>query len=190
MNGQESGRRTSRSIPAPLGADSRLLLGGGEMGALIRAVDWSKTPVGALESWPRSLWTAVRIMLDSRYPMFVWWGNERTNFYNDAYVPVLGKRHPAALGQSAREVWYEIWDLIGPQSEAILREGTSSWHDQVLLIMERNGYPEETYFTFSHSPIREDDGGIGGVFCACREDTARVLSQRRMKSLRELGVRT
>jgi PAS domain S-box-containing protein len=129
-------------------------------------------------------------MLDSRHPMFVWWGNERTNFYNDAYVPVLGKRHPAALGQSAREVWYEIWDLIGPQSEAILREGSASWHDQVLLIMERNGYPEETYFTFSHSPIREDDGGIGGVFCACREDTARVLSQRRMKSLRELGVRT
>lgn len=161
------------------------------MGKRIRAFDWSKTPIGPAESWPRSLNTAVRIMLDSRYPMFVWWGKERINLYNDAYIPVLGKRHPWALSQPAHQVWYELWeDVLGPQSELILSEGKASWHDHVLQIMERNGYPEEVYFTFSHSPIPDDGGGIGGVFCACTEDTAVVLSQRRLKTLRELGVRT
>src|SRR3569832_1924199 len=139
----------------------------GELGARMRGHDWSTSPLGTPAHWPQSLKTAVRIMLNSRYPMFVWWGEELINLYNDAYVSVLGQRHPSALGRPAREVWYEIWDLIGAQSDLNLKEGKASWHDKVLLIMERNGYPEETYFTFSHSPIPDDDGGNGGEFCSC-----------------------
>ncbi|MUL38278.1 hypothetical protein BWI75_18565 [Gloeocapsopsis sp. AAB1 = 1H9] len=160
------------------------------MGAAIRAFDWSTTPVGEIETWPQSLITAVRIMLGSRYPMFVWWGRSLTKFYNDAYIPVLGKRHPQALGQSAAKVWEEIWDTLGPQTEMVLNQGQSTWNEQRLLVMERNGYAEETYFTFSYSPAASDDGGIGGVFCACTEDTRQVLSDRRLRTLRELAAAT
>src|SRR3569833_1597215 len=171
-------------------ATTDFLAEGGELGALMRGHDWSTSPLGTPAHWPQSLKTAVRIMLNSRYPMFVWWGEELINLYNDAYVSVLGQRHPSALGRPAREVWYEIWDLIGAQSDLILKDGMASLHDKVLLIMERNGYPEETYFTFSHSPFPDDDGGIGGVFCACTEDTALIVGQRRLKMLRQLAERT
>src|SRR3569832_884764 len=171
-------------------ATTDFLADGGELGALMRDYDWSTSPLGPPAHWPQSLKIAVRIMLSSRYPMRVWWGEERINLYNDAYVSVLGQRHPWALGRPAREVWYEIWALVGAQSDLILNEVKASWHVMVLLIMERNGYPEETYFTFSHSPIPDDDGGIGGVFCACTEDTAQIVGQRRLKMLRQLAERT
>ncbi|MGH2412486.1 MAG: ATP-binding protein, partial [Microcystaceae cyanobacterium] len=158
--------------------------------ALMRAHDWSATPVGPVETWSQSLKTSIRIILGSRYPMFIWWGYPMTNFYNDAYIPILGKRHPQALSQPASLVWAEIWDTLGPQAEAVLQEGQASWNEERLLIMERNGYPEETYFTFSYSPVANDDGGVGGVFCACTEDTHRVLSERRLRTLRELGTET
>jgi signal transduction histidine kinase/FixJ family two-component response regulator len=161
--------------------------GDGEMGERIRAFNWETTPLKSIEKWPQSLKISVRLMIDSRYPMFIWWGKERINLYNDAYIPMLGKRHPWALGQPARNVWYEIWNILGPQSETILQEGKASWYDQKLLIMERNGYPEETYFTFSHSPIPDDAGGVGGIFCACTEDTHQVLNQRRLRTLRDLA---
>ena len=103
-------------------------LGGGEMGDRIRTFDWSQTPVGAIENWPQSLKTAVRIMLESRYPMFVWWGEELINLYNDAYIPVLGKRHPEALGQCAAALWTEIWPVVGPQSQIVLSEGRATWN--------------------------------------------------------------
>jgi PAS domain S-box-containing protein len=164
------------------------LLGGGEMGALMRSHDWSQTPLGEVETWPQSLKTAVQMILGSRYPMFVWWGESLTNFYNDAYIPVLGKRHPHALGQPASQIWAEIWDTLGPQTEAVLHQGQATWNQELLLIMERNDYPEETYFTFSYSPIANDRGGIGGVFCACTEETQRVLSDRRLRTLRELAA--
>ena len=156
--------------------------GGGEMGDRIRTFDWASTPLGPFEDWPNSLKTAVRIMLHSRYPMFIWWGPQHINIYNDAYIPVLGARHPAALGASAPELWHEIWDVaVGPQARAVLSEGKGTWNNQALLLMERYGYPEETYFTFSYSPVPDDDGSIGGVFCACTEETERVLSERRLR---------
>ncbi len=167
-----------------------IVAGGGEMGALMRSHDWSTTAVGAVQTWPQSLKTAVRIMLGSRYPMFVWWGESMTKFYNDAYIPVLGQRHPQALGQPASQVWAEIWDTLGPQAEAVLQKGHSSWNEELLLVMQRNGYPEETYFTFSYSPIPQDDGSVGGVFCACTEETRRVLGDRRLHTLRELAANT
>jgi PAS domain S-box-containing protein len=166
------------------------LVGGGEMGARVRALDWSKTPLGPLEAWPQSLRTAVRIALDSRYPMFVWWGEERINLYNDAYIPVLGARHPSALGRPAPVVWPDIWHVVGPQAEIVLREGRATWNESLLLVMERYGYAEETYFTFSYSPVPDDAGRVGGVFCACTEDTARILSERRLRTLRRLGERS
>ena len=165
--------------------------GGGEMGDRIRSFDWASTPLGPFEDWPNSLKTAVRIMLHSRYPMFVWWGPQYINIYNDAYIPVLGARHPAALGGSAPEIWREIWDAaVGPQAQAVMNEGKGTWNNQALLLMERYGYPEETYFTFSYSPVPGDDGAIGGVFCACTEETERVLSERRLRVLRQLASAT
>ncbi len=157
------------------------------MGQRIRTHNWSLTTLGPVDTWPQSLKTALRIMLDSRYPMFVWWGQERINFYNDAYIPVLGKRHPQALGQRAMGIWGEIWPVIGPQSDIVLNEGRATWNEDTLLLMERNHFLEETYFTFSYSPLPNDEGGIGGVFCACTEETQRVLSQRRLRTLRDVA---
>src|SRR5262245_17859829 len=169
-----------------LGA-SRWLTGGGEMGKLIREMDWSKTSLGPIESWPQSLKTSILLTLNSRYPMFVWWGRELTNLYNDAYIPILGARHPGALGQPAARVWAEIWDVIGPQTEIVMREGRATWNESLLLLVERYGYTEETYFTFSYSPAMGDGGNVGGVFCACTEDTRRILGERRLRTLRALA---
>src|SRR5262245_11453585 len=116
------------------------LIGGGEMGNLIRELDWSRTPVGPMESWPQSLKSAVNILLNSRYPLFVWWGRELTNIYNDAYMPILGARHPQALGRSAPRVWADVWPVVGPQTEVVMGEGRATWNDSILLIMERHGY--------------------------------------------------
>lgn len=122
------------------------------MGQFLRARDWRDSPLGPPQQWPASLRTAIRIVLDSRHPMFLWWGPHLLNFYNDAYAPILGKRHPDALGRPARETWADIWHDIGPQVDAVVQRGEATWNDQLLLVMERNGYPEETYFTFSYSP--------------------------------------
>ncbi|HEY8560825.1 MAG TPA: ATP-binding protein [Pyrinomonadaceae bacterium] len=169
---------------------ANVFAGGGEMGARIRALDWTRTPLGAIGGWEQSLKTAVRIMLNSRYPMFVWWGENLINLYNDAYVPILGKRHPEALGVSARETWADIWNVVGPQSELVINEARSTWNEEVLLVMERNDFTEETYFTFSYSPIIDDAGRVGGVFCVCTEDTAKVVGRRRLQTLSALGERT
>jgi PAS domain S-box-containing protein len=155
-----------------------MLRNSSEMASRVLAKDWSKTPLGPIESWPESLKVAVGICLDSRFPMFVWWGDELINIYNDAYVPVLGDRHPDALGRSAPRIWSDIWDVVGPQAEAVTRRGEATWNERVLLTMERNGQPEETYFTWSYSPIPGEGGNVGGVFCACTDDTAHVLAER------------
>ncbi|MBE9019108.1 response regulator, partial [Chroococcidiopsidales cyanobacterium LEGE 13417] len=167
-----------------------IFAGGGEMGALMRSHDWSQSSLGSVETWSQSLKTGIRIILGSRYPMFIWWGQDLINFYNDAYIPVLGKRHPTALGQSARDIWAELWHAVGPLADDVLNQGKPSWNEEFLEIMERNGYREETYFTFSYSAIGNDDGGVGGIFCACTEDTRRVLDDRRLRTLRELGAET
>ncbi len=150
----------------------------GEMGARIAAHDWEATPVGRMARWPSSLKTSLSLCLASRYPMFLWWGSGLTNFYNDAYVPVLGARHPAALGGNAAEIWHEIWPVIGPQVDIVLATGEATWNESVPLLMERNGYLEETYLTFSYSPAVDDRGDVAGIFCACQEETGRVRSAR------------
>ncbi|MDB5296166.1 MAG: rpfC [Phycisphaerales bacterium] len=131
-----------------------------------------------MTAWPGSLRTAVGICLGSRFPMFVWWGPDLVNIYNDAYVPVLGQRHPDALGRPARELWGEIWPVLGPQADAVMTRGEATWNERVLLVMERHGYAEETWFTWSYSPIPDAAGGVGGLFCACTEETPRVLAER------------
>ncbi len=160
------------------------------MGALMRAKDWSRTPLGAPENWPQSLRTAVRIILLARYPMFVWWGKELVNLYNDGYVPMLGKKHPASLGQTASESWKEIWGAIGPRVDAVMQRGEATFDEALLLMMDRYGYVEETYFTFSYSPLPDDEGKTGGLFCAVTEDTGRVIGERRMALLRKIASAT
>lgn len=166
-----------------------VLAAGGEMGAMLRAYDWSASPLGDPETWPRSLKTAVRIMLTSRQPIWVGWGEQLTYLYNDAYRSIIGGKHPWALGKPTAEIWREIWPEIGPMLGQALRGVEGTYVEEQLLIMERNGYPEETYYTFSYSPIPDDDGGVGGIICANSDDTKRVIGERQLTLLRELAAR-
>jgi PAS domain S-box-containing protein len=170
--------------------ENSLFAGGGEMGALMRSHDWTRTPLGAVEQWSQSLKTAVRIMLTSRQPMFVWWGKELINLYNDAYREIVGGKHPAALGQPAAAVWREIWDQVGPRAESAMFKNEGTYDEALLLIMERNGYPEETYYTFSYSPVPDDQGNTGGIICANTNDTQRIMGDRQLMLLRELAAQT
>ncbi len=166
------------------------LAGGGEMGARMREMDWSRTSLGPPERWPQSLKTAVRIMLTSRQAMFVWWGEELVNLYNDAYKAIVGGRHPDALGMPAAQLWREIWDQVGPRAESAILKNEGTYDESLLLVMERNGYPEETYYTFSYSPVPDDEGGTGGIICANTDDTQRIIGERQLALLRELASRT
>ena len=170
--------------------DVNFLIGAGEMGARMREYDWSKTSLGPTQQWPQSLKTAVRIMLTSRQAMFVWWGDELINLYNDAYKAIIGGKHPEALGQPASYVWREIWDQVGPRAESAMLKNEGTYDEALLLIMERNGYPEETYYTFSYSPVPNDQGDTGGIICANTDDTQRIISERQLALLRELAART
>jgi len=149
----------------------------------MRAHDWSATPLGRPESWPQSLRTAVRILLNTNHPMFIWWGPELIQFYNDAYRQTMGpERHPSALGQRGRQCWAEIWPIIGPQIEQVMSGGGATWHENQLVPVTRHGRLEQVYWTYGYSPIDEDDG-IGGVLVVCRDVTrdylaARVLRKR------------
>ncbi len=164
---------------------------GGEMAERTRNFDWSKTPVGAVADWPHGLKIAVRIMLDSRYAMWLGWGPDFTFFYNDAYAAMtLGPKHPWALGRSAREVWSEIWNDIGPRAESVVQTGQATWDEGLLLFLQRQNFREETYHTFSYSPISNDQGEIGGMLCVVTEDTERTIGERRLRTLRELAART
>ncbi len=153
----------------------RFLEDGGELGALTRAHDWSCTPLGPIESWSHSLRTTVSTMLASRHPMFLWWGPDLIQFYNDGYRPSLGDRHPDALGARGREFWAEIWPVVGPQIDAVLELGESTWHEDQLVPITRNGRVEDVYWTYSYSPVRDDDdGAIVGVLVTVQETTSRV----------------
>jgi len=166
------------------------LAGGGEMGALMRSLDWSKTLLGPVSSWPQSLRTAVSILLASRFPMLIHWGPELVQFYNDGFRPILGDlKHPGALGQPAYPWWTEIWDVLTPMFERVL-SGEGTWYENQLILPNRNGYIEETYFTFSHSPIRDESGQVVGIFQAVTETTERVLDERRLRTLHDLGINT
>ena len=155
--------------------------GGGTMGALIRQHAWATTPLGAVQKWPRGLRTIIRLMLNTRHPMFVFWGPTLACFYNDAYSVSLGpERHPSALGRPAREVWSEIWDTIGPQIEKVMSGRGATWHENHLVPITRHGRREEVYWTYSYSPIDDDDAatGVGGVLVIGNETTAQVLAEK------------
>src|SRR5689334_7087693 len=125
------------------------------MGALMRAHDWAKTPLGPLETWPQSLRTSVSTCLNCAFPILIWWGPELVMLYNDDYRPILGDKHPASMGQRGRECWPEIWDVIGPMLRGVIEAGEATRAEDLLLLLERSGYPEECYFSFSYSPIRD-----------------------------------
>ncbi len=161
-------------INRPTSAD--FLAGGGEMGALTRAYDWSATPLGKPEIWPQSLRTAVRILLNTNHPMFIWWGPELIQFYNDAYRQTMGpERHPSALGQRGRGCWEEIWPIIGPQIEQVMSGGGATWHENQLVPVTRHGRVEQVYWTYGYSPIDEGDR-VGGVLVVCRDVTKDYLA--------------
>jgi hypothetical protein len=171
------------------GDEFNFLAGGAEMGALMRALDWSATPLGSPGQWPQSLKTAVRIMLTSRQPIWIGWGPELIYLYNDPYKSIIGGKHPWALGKPTSNVWHEIWGDIGPMLATAMTGVEGTYVEEQLLIMERNGYPEETYYTFSYSPIPDDDGGAGGIICANTDDTKRVIGERQLSLLRELAAK-
>jgi PAS domain S-box-containing protein len=162
--------------------------GGGEMGALMRAFDWEAHPLGNPAQWPESLKTNIRLLLNSGFPMFIWWSEELYMFHNDAYLPALGNKHPAALGASAREMWAEIWEDLGIVVADILQGGQPFYAEALLLLLERKGFSEETYWTFSYSPAFDDQGAVAGIFCACSEVTSTVLGERRLKSLKDVSA--
>ncbi|HYG62706.1 MAG TPA: ATP-binding protein [Thermoanaerobaculia bacterium] len=179
--------------PHPADGSLAFLSGGGDMGARMRALDWRRTPLGPPEGWPQSLKTAVRIMLTSRQPIWIGWGEQLTYLYNDAYKSIVGGKHPGALGQPVSAVWREIWDEIAPMLSTAMTGDEGTYVEEQLLVMERNGYPEETYYTFSYSPIPEDGAGggrAGGIICANTDDTRRVIGERQIALLRELAAGT
>jgi len=162
-----------------------------EVGRDLEAVDWSATPLGSPDGWPQSLKTAVRILLSSKFSMWMAWGPELTFFCNDSYRrDTLGKKYPWALGRPASEVWSEIWGDIGPRIEAVMDTGVATWDESLQLMLERSGFIEETYHTFSYSPLSDDGGQVAGMLCVVSEVTEQVISTQRMTTLRDLGTRT
>jgi two-component sensor histidine kinase len=157
------------------------LAGGGEMGALMRAFDWNSSSLGSPDQWPQSLRLTVRLLLNTGYPMFVWWGPDLIQFYNDAYRRTMGaERHPSALGQRGRECWAEIWDIIGPQIEFVMTGKGSTWDEDRLVPVTRNGRREDVWWTYSYGPI-DVEGGVGGVLVICNDVTAQHLTNEALK---------
>ena len=164
-------------------ATSRIV-GHGEMADLTRRFDWENTCLGPMETWPDTLVTTVNMLLASRHPMFLWWGPELIQFYNDAYRPsIRADKHPIAVGQRGAECWPEIWSIIGPQIESVMTEGRATWHTNQLVPINRDGKLEEVYWTYSYSPIRNNEGFVQGTLVVCSETTEQVLSERRLKTL-------
>src|SRR5688572_30478738 len=174
--------------PSPNAPSPRSFDGPGEMARLMRAMRWDESSLGDPESWPQSLRTAVRIVLTSRFAMWMGWGDELTFLYNDAYASMtLGAKHPWALGRPAREVWAEIWPQLEPHVDQVMRTSTATWDERLLLFLERSGFPEETYHTFSYSPLAGDGGLAQGLLCVVTEETERVIGERRLELLHQLG---
>ena len=169
-------------------AAERVLSRGGVVGADLLAVDWEASALGPLTTWPTTLVSVLQTLLSSRFAMWLAWGDDLTFFCNDAYrTDTLATKYPWALGRSARDVWNEIWDDIGPRIESVLGAGEATWDESLMLFLERSGYREETYHTFSYSPVEGDDGSISGMLCVVAEETERVIGQRRMLTLRDLA---
>ncbi|SHG98600.1 ATP-binding protein [Massilia sp. CF038] len=152
-------------------ANFNFLSHGGDMGRLMRSKDWSATPLGPTERWPALLQSTIRLMLTSRHPMFLWWGPDLIQFYNDAYSRTMGpERHPHALGQPGRACWEEIWPIIGPQIELVMAGQGSTWNEDQLVPVTRNGTREDVWWTYGYSPI-EDSDGVQGVLVVCNDVT-------------------
>ena len=165
--------------------------GGGDMGARMRAVDWSTTGLGPVEQWPLSLRACVRIVLGAGHPMLISWGPDYIMLYNDAYGVVVGTKHPGALGRSCREVLAEAWDFIGPRFDTVYKEGQNiSTLTHQMFTFHRSNYLEECYFAFSYSPVPDDDGQVGGVLTNALDMTERVIEDRRIQVLRDVASRT
>ena len=172
----------------PVSAEAALAFpGDSEMATRMRSYPWPDSDVGSPDTWTAALRTAVQIALTSRFPMIVWWGPRLRFVYNDAYLPLLGGKHPA-LWKPGAEVWSEIWHIIGPMLESVLSTGEATWSEDLLLPMDRHGYWEETYWTYSYSPLHDDDGTVRGVFTAVSDTTEQVIGQRRLAVLRDLGA--
>jgi PAS domain S-box-containing protein len=167
-----------------------LFEGDGEMASLMRVYNWEAHPLGSPEAWPESLKTTIRLILHSEFPMFIWWSKDLYMFHNDAYLPALGEKHPRALGASAKEMWVEIWEQIGSVVEGVLEQGKPFYARELRLFLERKGFSEETFWTFSYSPAPGDGGEIGGLFCACTEVTNAVLGQRRLRIIKDIADAT
>ena len=184
-------RDTSTTAPPTPDVASSVFVGASEMAQRCREFDWSRTSLGPVESWSHSLRTTVSTLLMSRNPMFLWWGPELVQLYNDDYRPSFGGggRHPRALGAKGKEFWTDIWDAIGPQIDFVMSGGGATWHEDQHLPILRNGRMEDVWWTYSYSPVRDDDGTIGGTLVVCQETTKRVLGEQQLKSLlAELSV--
>lgn len=169
----------TRNKPNPL----YFIENGGEMGELMRNKDWSKTTLGAPEKWPQSLQTSLSIILNSPFPMFLWWGEDLICFYNDAYRPSLGTngKHPHILGMQAQEAWPEIWDQIYPMIKLVTENGQTVWKENQLIPIFRNGHMEDVYWTFSYSPVKDESGHAAGVLVVCTDNTEAVVAADRLK---------
>ena len=172
--------------------DEQIFRSGGEMGALMQSIDWSATPLGPVAGWSPALRTMVGLLLRNRFPLLLWWGPEFVQFYNDAYRPIAGDKHPGAMGQPGRECWTEIWDIIRPMVEAPFRGEPATGSDDLFLLIRRKGFLEETHFKFAYSPVPDPTvplTGIGGVLATVAETTEQVFGERQLRTLGELGAR-
>ena len=156
------------------------------MASLMRNYNWESHPLGNPDKWPVSLKTGIRILLHSAHPMFIWWSEEMYNFYNDGYMPLIGKKHPDALGAKGYEVWAEIWPQLGAVLESVLQGEKAFYGEELLVPINRKGFLEDAYFTFSYSAMFNDEGNVSGIFCACHEATETVLAKRRLKIVKDL----
>src|SRR6201993_1124813 len=181
--------REDRGIPEAdhPSAVTDYLAGGGEMAQLVRSKDWAATPLGPIESWPQSLRTTVSLCLASNFPISLAWGPSHIQIYNDGYWPICGGKHPHSMGQDFSECWASAWPVIGEAFERALA-GETSYLENQRMFLDRNGYLEETFFTFSFSPIRDESGRVGGLFHPVTETTGRMLSERRTRGLRDLAT--
>ena len=168
--------------------DLNFLAGGGEVGALMRSSNWTGSPLGEPQTWPQSLRSVVGLLINSKFPMFVAWGEELGFLYNDSYAEILGSKHPKALGARFHDIWAEIWPDISPLIDAAMA-GKAIYRENLPLVMDRKGYDEQTWFTFSYSPVHDESGAVAGMFCAVKETTAQVLGERRRDALLRLDER-
>jgi len=176
-------------LPDPVPFD--FLSGGGEMRTLIRSLDWSKTSIGPIESWSPTLRTMVSFLLANRFPLLLWWGPQYASIYNDAYRPILGRKHPKSMGQAVSECWEEIWHVLQPLIDTPFSGGPATWMEDLVLEINRHGFVEETHFTVAYSPVPDETAarGIGGVLATVHEITEKVIGERRVAALRDLGAR-